>query len=235
MPKGGRSRSSSREHPHAAAAGVATETPPTSEDDHEESQRQKNLPREIRHIARHLDRHQADAAAALQQQQADSTPTILSLQGEMSRMTELMSTMSAQFLRFAVRESREVMDPITSMNKGAAFSTPPPTTPFLIPNFRKNHPKSHSHPTQIWPDPSRKTTTPRLPTLFPTKPFRPNPTADIHRIRGLDSNTSTKLSASSDRTILPIHQSGLKPKPLPTKLSSLPKHTTSKPFPTLYL
>ena len=70
------------------AAGDAW-SPRTTDDEHAEAQIARQLPRDIRALNRRLDHHNADAV---------STASSLNfLQGEMSRMSDMMASMNANF------------------------------------------------------------------------------------------------------------------------------------------
>nr|XP_051207035.1 extensin-like [Lolium perenne] len=81
MPGATRSRSASRER-RVRGEGRATTT---EEDDPEDEQRMARLPREVRAIRRRLDKHE--------QASADTSAALVAMQGEMSRMTQMLAVL----------------------------------------------------------------------------------------------------------------------------------------------
>nr|XP_051192241.1 uncharacterized protein LOC127305750 [Lolium perenne]XP_051192242.1 uncharacterized protein LOC127305750 [Lolium perenne]XP_051192243.1 uncharacterized protein LOC127305750 [Lolium perenne] len=113
MPSETRSRSQSRERGGPLDGGLTT--PTTTDDEHVDEQRRARVPRDVRSLSRRFDRHQAESTAAIN-----------AMQGEMSKLSAMMSTLLSNTSRNA-DESSATMD-TASAHQSRPFSTPPPRT-----------------------------------------------------------------------------------------------------------
>jgi hypothetical protein len=83
-------------------------TSATSDEDQDIAAITRRLPRDLRALGRRLDQHDMDAAS--------TTSTLSSLQGEMTKMSEMMLSMNSNFSRLLAMDGRNSVD------------TPPPDT-----------------------------------------------------------------------------------------------------------
>jgi hypothetical protein len=112
MPPSTRSRSSSRSRKDKGDFLIST--PVTTDDEHEDDPVHQRVHRDVRAIGRRLDRHQAA-----------STNAINMLQGEMSKITNMVANMQFHFSRLTTTDSTPPAD-LTAAGQNRNFVTPPP-------------------------------------------------------------------------------------------------------------
>jgi hypothetical protein len=113
MPSDARLRSFSHKRRTRGDGHIAT-----TDDDPKDEQRMARLPREVRAIRRLLDKHE---------QSSDDTSTALSaMQGEMSRMTQMMAALVTSMSYASAAGVGAVDNPALPTTQRHPLSTPPP-------------------------------------------------------------------------------------------------------------